>query len=139
MSNSTKFSKAKLKAAHEHSALHEAELKQSDRCGCFSCLAEFPPSAITEWIKDENVPAGKTGVTALCPQCGIDSVIGSGSGYPITQPFLKAMEKHWHKVVDVVVIDANVSIESLFARSKASTRKRSKSVKSEGKKQPKST
>jgi len=34
--------------------------------------------------------------TALCPHCGIDSVIGSASGYPVSEPqFLKAMHDHW--------------------------------------------
>jgi hypothetical protein len=37
----------------------------------------------------------KIGQTALCPKCGIDAVIGSKSGYPMTQEFLQAMEKHW--------------------------------------------
>jgi hypothetical protein len=31
------------------------------------------------------------GQTALCPRCGIDAVIGSASGYPITQDFLQRM------------------------------------------------
>jgi hypothetical protein len=33
--------------------------------------------------------------TALCPKCGIDSVIGSVSGYPIERGFLKKMHDHW--------------------------------------------
>jgi len=84
-----------LADAHRHSSLHEAEIKQSQLCGCFHCLAEFPPSAISEWIDDRNVPEGTTGMTALCPKCGVDSVIGSSSGYSITQFFLKAMNGHW--------------------------------------------
>ena len=141
MSNPTKFSKAKLKAAHEHCALHKAELMQSDQCGCFCCLAEFPPSAITKWIKDENVPEGKTGVTALCPQCGIDSVIGSASGYPITQPFLTAMKKHFFASLDSSQppSEPGVALEELMKLFRPSAKKRSKSAKSEGKKKPKST
>ena len=40
-----------------------------------------------EWIDDDN--------TALCPKCGIDSVIGTKSGYPITKEFLGQMQAHW--------------------------------------------
>ena len=138
MSEATKFSKAKLKAAHEHCVLHEAELKQSDRCGCFCCLEEFPPSDITEWTQDENVPAGKTGVTALCPQCGIDSVIGSASGYPITQPFLTAMKNHFFESLDSSKpsLAPNVALEEFLMLACSPAKKRSKSVKSEYKKLP---
>jgi len=34
-------------------------------------------------------------MTALCPRCGIDSVIGSASGYPITADFLLMMRKYY--------------------------------------------
>ena len=44
---------------------------------------------VEEWLDDE-------GGTALCPHCGVDSVIGSMSGYPVSDPqFLKAMYKRW--------------------------------------------
>jgi hypothetical protein len=65
---------------------------QSEICGCFYCLERFPPNAITEWI-DAN--ATGEGQTALCPRCGIDSVIGSASGFPITPEFLKSMNRRW--------------------------------------------
>lgn len=84
-----------LTSAHRHSSLHEAELKQSENCGCFYCLAVFYPASIVEWIDDRNVPEGTFGATALCPKCGIDSVLGSASGYPITQEFLSAMKARW--------------------------------------------
>jgi hypothetical protein len=31
----------------------------------------------------------------MCPKCGIDSVIGNRSGYPIDKAFLEAMRSHW--------------------------------------------
>ncbi len=84
-------------AAHCHSSAHRVELSQSEICGCFYCLAIFAPSEIQEWIDD--APADKdvalTGVTAVCPRCGIDSVVGSASGYPITHEFLSDMHRHW--------------------------------------------
>ncbi len=77
--------------AHRHSSRHRKEVLASKQCGCFYCLAIFPPSEFDEWI-DEWEGEGQT---ALCPRCGIDSVIGSESGYPITPEFLKAMKDHW--------------------------------------------
>ncbi len=76
-----------LLAAHQHSSHHRAEIAQSDRCGCFYCLALYPPSAIARWVDD--------GRTALCPSCGIDAVLGSAAGYPIDREFLAQMQAHW--------------------------------------------
>jgi hypothetical protein len=55
-------------------------------------LAVFPPSEIEEWVDADEQGIGQT---ALCPNCGIDSVIGSKSGYPTTKEFLQAMGEHW--------------------------------------------
>jgi len=84
-------------AAHSHSSAHRVELYQSEICGCFYCLAIFAPSEIQEWIDDapEEKDVALTGVTAVCPRCGIDSVVGSASGYPITHEFLSDMHRHW--------------------------------------------
>ena len=48
----------------------------------------FKPADILEWTDDDQ--------TALCPNCGIDSVIGDKSGYPVTDlDFLKQMHTYW--------------------------------------------
>ncbi len=77
---------------HSHSANHRKEIECSKQCGCFYCLEVYSPGKIDEWVdEDEN----DLGTTALCPQCGIDSVIGDASGYPITKEFLKDMYRYW--------------------------------------------
>ncbi|MEM9244380.1 MAG: hypothetical protein AAGA67_01350 [Cyanobacteria bacterium P01_F01_bin.153] len=58
---------------------------------CFYCCKIFKPSAIADWIDEPN----STEQTALCPHCEIDSVIGDHSGIPITEEFLKKMQRHW--------------------------------------------
>ena len=88
-----------LLAAHARSSEHRAEIEASTICGCFYCLATFEPSDIGEWVgapKDPvtGAPTGE-GETALCPHCGIDAVLGSQSGFPITPEFLTAMHGHW--------------------------------------------
>jgi hypothetical protein len=77
--------------AHRHCIRHREEVLGSEQCGCFYCLAIFPPSEIECWID----PWEEVGQTALCPRCEIDSVIGSASGYPITEEFLGLMNRHW--------------------------------------------
>ena len=74
-------------SAHELSSYHRETLKASNVCGCFYCLEVFPPTEIEDWTDDDD--------TALCPKCGIDSVIGSFSEYPIEREFLKKMHDHW--------------------------------------------
>ncbi len=73
--------------AHKYSSRHRHSLMKSDLSGCFYCLAIFNPSKIVDWTDE--------GTTALCPKCGIDSVIGSASGFPIQTEFLKSMQRYW--------------------------------------------
>lgn len=74
--------------AHAYSVDHKPELEKDKVCGCFYCCKIFNPIDIKEWVED-------TRGTALCPYCGIDSVIGESSGFPITEEFLNEMHKRW--------------------------------------------
>ena len=76
-------------AAHRYCTSNKTMLKKDNVCGCFYCMKIFDPQEITDWIRDGD------GMTALCPSCGIDSVIGESSGYPITEEFLREMNEYW--------------------------------------------
>lgn len=80
--------KETLVKAHEHCINNQEELSNSRICGCFYCNKIFEPKEIKDWITDSKL-------TAQCPYCNIDSVIGDASGYPITKSFLRAMHKEW--------------------------------------------
>ncbi|MNY70734.1 hypothetical protein D3C86_2089260 [compost metagenome] len=74
--------------AHQHSSAHRSQIEASAKCGCFYCLNVFAPSQIEEWVDDDD--------TALCPRCGIDSVIGDASGVPVTNAnFMQSMQNLW--------------------------------------------
>ena len=75
-------------SAHEFSINNEPMLRNDKKCGCFYCQRVFDPSELEEWIEDESL-------TALCPYCGIDAVIGESAGYPLTKDFLQAMYRYW--------------------------------------------
>ena len=77
-----------LNAAHRYSINNMPDLMKDSKCGCFYCLKIFAPDEITEIIEDRDG-------TAVCPYCGIDSVIGEYSGYPITKEFLQEMYDRW--------------------------------------------
>jgi len=78
------------KKASSYSRYNKMELENDEECGCYYCLKIFSPSKIEEWCLES--PGGEE-VTAICPHCGIDSVIAKSSGYPITVDLLTAMHK----------------------------------------------
>ncbi len=86
-----KAAKAKMPAdilsAHSHCSRHRSEIESSQTCGCFYCCETFAPQEISDWIDE--------GATAMCPRCGIDSVLGSSSGLSLTKEFLEEMNRYW--------------------------------------------
>lgn len=74
--------------AHKYCSNNREGLLKDQKCGCFYCLTIFSSKEIEEWINN-------TKDTALCPYCGIDSIIGESSGYPITEEFLRKMNLYW--------------------------------------------
>lgn len=74
-------------SAHRFSIRNRKELRTPQTCGCFYCQAIFNSREIFFWIDE--------GQTALCPECGIDSVIGAYTGAPLSPTFLKEMHDHW--------------------------------------------
>ncbi len=76
-----------LMYAHEESIHNRKALEKGRKCGCFYCLKVYSPSEITEWCDRED--------TALCVECGIDSVIPESAGYHLTEEFLKSMYDFW--------------------------------------------
>ena len=59
----------------------------------------FPPMNIVAWdgldVSNFDDPESLTGGTALCPNCGNDSVLGDKSGYSIDPGFLSRMNEAW--------------------------------------------
>lgn len=92
--------------AHKHSIRHRAEIQASEICGCFYCLSIFPPDDIEIWLNEGDG-------TALCPKCGIDSVIGSVAGFPITSEFLTKMKAHWFETSYYIAKDGTVKDKPL--------------------------
>jgi len=77
-----------IKKAHKGSSSHKEEILEGDLCGCFHCKKVFFAEEINEWIEE------KEGETAVCPRCGIDSVLSSQ--FPINDKnFLKEMNQYW--------------------------------------------
>jgi len=67
---------AVLQALHRESSRHREILEESTECGCFYCKRIYDPIEIVSWCDCDR---GIGNQTAICPYCGIDSVIGNAS------------------------------------------------------------
>jgi hypothetical protein len=79
-----------LLMCHQFSNHHRASVKPGTLCGCFYCEKIFDPAEhpIKEWINGD--------VTALCPICGINSVISSADLPEAIEPaLLRGMNEWW--------------------------------------------
>lgn len=82
------------RSAHKESSQHRQRILAADRVGCFFCLATdiSPMAEIRDWIDKDQ--------TALCPRCGIDSVLAR------TEPeFLSIMRMYWFSIPGQVWLD----------------------------------
>jgi hypothetical protein len=90
-------SQADLESIHRLSTGNREVLGNSTRAGCFYCGALFDPREVTDWIDGRQIDTGDTadGVTALCPRCGIDSVLPEASGVTLSPELLGEMHRYW--------------------------------------------
>lgn len=84
-------------------------LKKSKKCGCYYCCRVYPASEVVDWCDERDRRR-----TALCPYCGIDSVIPDASGCPLDEEFLKKMKYWWFESHSVSCkVPDNVAKKSL--------------------------
>lgn len=76
--------------AHKFSIANKQMLEKEDKCGCFCCCEVFSPDEIEEWIETD-----RDDWIAICPYCGIDSLIGETVDYPLSNRTLKKMREEW--------------------------------------------
>ena len=82
----------KCREAHNACFKNWRLLKKSKMCGCFCCLNTYPASEVVDWCVERDRRR-----TAICPCCGVDSVIPDASGWPLDADFLKEMEYWWFR------------------------------------------
>ena len=97
MKNTKELTQAELDQVWKSSFKNYDLLSKSDVCLCFFCLSRFSFQDIKEWISEFE-----SGKTAVCPLCGIDSVIGSKfgmeldeDGSELDEDFLLLVRRHW--------------------------------------------
>jgi hypothetical protein len=75
------------KQLHLLSSKHRVVLTKSNLVGCFYCEEIYSPLQIVEWVDEDN--------TALCPKCGIDSVVPDSCSPNFGKELLVNMHKYW--------------------------------------------
>lgn len=81
------MTKEEMKRIHSHTMRNRTEIDASQTCGCISCCGIYPASEVVDYIDG--------GETALCPECGIDAVIGDGTGISLDLLTLNELNKEF--------------------------------------------
>jgi hypothetical protein len=82
-----KMSLEELIKLHNCAINNKKDIDKSDTCGCFYCKKIFYSGDITEWTDE--------GQTAICPHCGVDSVICNKKNYEVTLEDLNVLNKYY--------------------------------------------
>jgi len=82
---------------HKCAINNRKDIQKSDTCGCFYCGNIFYSGDITEWTDN--------GETAICPHCGVDSVICNKKGYTVTQKDLDLLNKYYFYDTPIITRD----------------------------------
>lgn len=99
-----RHSSSTLEALQRLSSRNRESVQGTRQCGCFHCLRTFEASAIKEWVPESD----GLEVTALCPFCGIDSVLPARVGAPIDADILKAMHAYWFEQTVTPPVDPSL-------------------------------
>ena len=66
-----------------HTVGNDLEILHSEKCSCIFCRHTINARDVQDWISDDR------GVTAICPECGMDALVGDASGYHFDHETLK--------------------------------------------------
>lgn len=78
---------AQMERLHSYSSHNNKLVNNADKCYCFYCMSGFDSIEIDSYIDE--------GQTALCPKCGIDSVIPDNIDEEINEAIILDMNRYW--------------------------------------------
>lgn len=76
-----------LKDLHLRTYLNASDFQSGKECCCIYCQRFFPTDKVVEFVDDDD--------TALCPYCGIDSVIALGADVEVSKELLAELNKRY--------------------------------------------
>ena len=84
-----------LDYAIRFSIFNKSSIEKSDMCGCCYCCETFPAGEVEEYV---DKFCGECN-TALCPRCGIDSVIPDADWKDLSREFLEKMQQRFYYIL----------------------------------------
>lgn len=79
-----------LETEHSNSFKNRVSVLKAEDCACYYCVSFFRPVEVVAWWDNDTSGIGQT---AVCPLCGMDSVLPVRPG--IDQKFLERMHKRY--------------------------------------------
>ena len=79
--------KAQMERLHAYCSHNQPLIDTSEKCYCFHCKAVMDRGEIESYIDE--------GKTALCPKCGIDSIIPDSIHEPVNESIISEMHEYW--------------------------------------------
>ncbi len=76
-----------LARAHRMSYRNRPMLEGTGRAACFGCLAEVQTARVTEYVD--------AGQTALCPHCGLDTLLPMSESDSLDSSLLTALNERY--------------------------------------------
>ena len=77
----------------EQSQNNELHIFRSKQCGCLHCGTTFPSVEVSQWSKNGSE------VSALCPNCGDDTVVGDADGLEVSELRIQEMQRIFKKQI----------------------------------------
>lgn len=79
--------KTYLKKLHQYCTNNKKLISKANKCYCFFCMKEMKSEEIVDYLSVEE--------TAICPYCGIDSIIPDSINDEVNITIIKEMNKYW--------------------------------------------
>ena len=86
------LSDEELHEIHTHCTANRKEVEASSRCACFYCQEVYCASEVYDFIVEPSLDFKET---ALCPRCGVDTVIGDATGIPFYKELMEKLHQHY--------------------------------------------
>lgn len=82
-----KISAQQLYSAIEYATSNVEALRESEQAACYYCMKIYSALEVVEFIPEEN--------TAICPKCGIDSVLPGTCGIEFSEENLNIINDYY--------------------------------------------
>lgn len=82
-----KFEQKTIDDILAHTKGNESDILHSNRCACLFCRQRYDARKVSDWSNEGNK------ISAVCPECGMPTVVGDASGYTFDHDELKELNE----------------------------------------------